>query len=72
MCMPSRVLPAILKPQTGRALAIGFYVNWGEAGDASFASLKRSLPRLDWVMPSWLDFERARPGLSSPVWTSAR
>jgi cellulose synthase/poly-beta-1,6-N-acetylglucosamine synthase-like glycosyltransferase/peptidoglycan/xylan/chitin deacetylase (PgdA/CDA1 family) len=52
--MPSRVLPAILAPQKGRALAIGFYVNWGEEGDASFDSLKRALPRLDWVIPSWL------------------
>ncbi len=52
--MPSRVLPAILAPQRGRALAIGFYVNWGEEGDASFDSLKRALPRLDWVIPSWI------------------
>lgn len=52
--MPSRVLPAILAPQKSRPLAIGFYVNWGEEGDASFASLKLALPRLDWVVPSWL------------------
>jgi peptidoglycan-N-acetylglucosamine deacetylase len=52
--MPSKVLPAILAPQKGRSLAIGFYVNWGEEGDASFASLKLALPRLDWVVPSWL------------------
>jgi cellulose synthase/poly-beta-1,6-N-acetylglucosamine synthase-like glycosyltransferase/peptidoglycan/xylan/chitin deacetylase (PgdA/CDA1 family) len=52
--MPSKVLPAILAPQKGRALAIGFYVNWGEEGDASLASLKLALPRLDWVVPSWL------------------
>ena len=53
--MPSRVLPAILQPQPGRALAIGFYVNWqGDLGDTSFAALKRDLKQLDWVMPSWL------------------
>src|SRR5271155_4183103 len=52
--MPSRVLPAILAPQKSRPLAIGFYVNWGEEGEASFDSLKRALPRLDWVIPSWL------------------
>ena len=52
--LPSRVLPAILKPQAGRPLAIAFYVNWGESGEASFASLKRNLKQLDWVMPSWL------------------
>src|SRR5580704_8927431 len=31
---PSKVLPAILKPQAGRALAIGFYTNWDAASDA--------------------------------------
>ncbi|MGZ5921466.1 MAG: polysaccharide deacetylase family protein [Rhizomicrobium sp.] len=52
---PSRVLPAILSPQKGRSLAIGFYVNWDIAsGGASFDSLKASLSRLDWVIPSWL------------------
>jgi cellulose synthase/poly-beta-1,6-N-acetylglucosamine synthase-like glycosyltransferase/peptidoglycan/xylan/chitin deacetylase (PgdA/CDA1 family) len=51
--MPPQV-PAVLKPQPGRALAIGFYVNWGASADASFSSLKRALPRLDWVVPSWL------------------
>jgi cellulose synthase/poly-beta-1,6-N-acetylglucosamine synthase-like glycosyltransferase/peptidoglycan/xylan/chitin deacetylase (PgdA/CDA1 family) len=51
--MPAQV-PASLKPQPGRALAIGFYVNWGSSADASFSSLKRALPRLDWVIPSWL------------------
>ena len=51
--MPPQV-PALLKPQAGRALAIGFYVNWGSSADASFSSLKRALPRLDWVIPSWL------------------
>src|SRR5579871_122721 len=50
---PSRVLPAILSPQKGRSLAIGFYVNW-DAGGGSFDSLKQSLSHLDWVIPSWL------------------
>ena len=50
---PSRVLPAILSPQKGRSLAIGFYTNWDVSG-ASYDSLKRSLSRLDWVIPSWL------------------
>src|SRR6204780_4191898 len=52
--MPAQV-PAVLKAQKNRALAIGFYVNWGESADASFSSLKRALPRLDWVIPSWLN-----------------
>jgi len=51
--MPQRV-PAGLLPKPGRALAIGFYVNWGSSADASLSSLKRALPRLDWVIPSWL------------------
>src|SRR5665213_3414631 len=50
---PSRVLPAILSPQKGRSLSIGFYTNWDVSG-ASFDSLKHSLSRLDWVIPSWL------------------
>ena len=51
--MPQRV-PAGLLPKPDRALAIAFYVNWGSSADASFSSLKRALPRLDWVIPSWL------------------
>ncbi|HEY4274994.1 MAG TPA: glycosyl hydrolase family 18 protein, partial [Rhizomicrobium sp.] len=52
---PSRVLPAILSPQKGRSLAIGYYVNWDAGtGGASFDSLKHALPHLDWVVPSWL------------------
>ena len=51
--MPPRV-PAGLLPKPNRALAIGFYVNWGSSAESSFASLKRALPRLDWVVPSWL------------------
>ena len=35
-----------------RPLAIGFYVTWD---DSSFASLESALPKLDWVVPSWLE-----------------
>ena len=35
-----------------RPLAIGFYVTWD---DSSFASLAAALPKLDWVVPSWLE-----------------
>ena len=40
---PSRVLPAILQPQKGRSLAIGYYVNWirGRAAPASIRSSAR-------------------------------
>jgi cellulose synthase/poly-beta-1,6-N-acetylglucosamine synthase-like glycosyltransferase/peptidoglycan/xylan/chitin deacetylase (PgdA/CDA1 family) len=34
-----------------KPLAIGFYVNWD---DNSYPSLKRMLPQLDWVVPSWI------------------
>ena len=54
--MPARV-PASLMAQKGRALAIGFYVNWPASEGASFSSLKRALPSLDWVIPSWLELE---------------
>jgi cellulose synthase/poly-beta-1,6-N-acetylglucosamine synthase-like glycosyltransferase/peptidoglycan/xylan/chitin deacetylase (PgdA/CDA1 family)/spore germination protein YaaH len=46
----SRPLSAALKPRADRPLTVGFYVNWDEM---SFQSLKRTLPRLDWVIPSW-------------------
>ena len=50
----ARVLPAILKPQKDRPLAIGFYTNWAGKDDASWPSLKRAIKGLDWVVPSWL------------------
>ena len=53
--LPNRMLPAILKPQAGRSLAIGFYTNWRGASDPSWASLKRSLKYLDWVVPGWME-----------------
>ena len=51
---PSRVHTAILAPQKGRSLAIAFYTNWAGANDASYPALKRALPQLDWVVPSWM------------------
>ena len=57
--LPNRVLPAILKPQAGRPLAIGFYTNWAGVDDASWSSLKRSLKYLDWVVPSWMELNRS-------------
>ena len=53
--LPNRMLPAILKPQAGRPLAVGFYTNWAGPDDPSWASLKRSLKFLDWVVPSWME-----------------
>ncbi|WEN13935.1 glycosyltransferase [Rhodanobacter sp. AS-Z3] len=47
----THVPPPSLDKPADRPLAIGFYVNWD---DSSYASLKRSLPQLDWVIPSWM------------------
>ncbi len=49
-----RALPAALARPEGRPLSIGFYVSWD---DNSYPALKRALPRLDWVVPSWLSFQ---------------
>ena len=68
--LPSRVLPAILKPQNGRPLAIGFYTNWGGKDDPSWPSLKRSLQNLDWVVPLWLTLDG--PDLKLRSWLERR
>jgi peptidoglycan/xylan/chitin deacetylase (PgdA/CDA1 family) len=47
----TRNFNAELLPQKGRALAIAFYPDW-EA--SAFDSLQAALPRLDWVVPTWL------------------
>src|SRR4029079_16624782 len=44
-------LPSPLRSSTERPLSIGFYVDWD---DNSYPALKRALPKLDWVVPSWL------------------
>jgi cellulose synthase/poly-beta-1,6-N-acetylglucosamine synthase-like glycosyltransferase/peptidoglycan/xylan/chitin deacetylase (PgdA/CDA1 family)/spore germination protein YaaH len=48
----------------GRALSIGFYVNWD---DNSVPALKRALPHLDWVIPSWLSFSGPDLTLKSDI-----
>ncbi len=68
--LPSRVLPAILKPQAGRPLAIGFYTNWAGRDDPSWPSLKRSLKNLDWVVPLWLTLDG--PDLKLRSWLEHR
>jgi len=55
--MSDRVLPNVLKPQPGRPLAVSIYVNWPGSQGLSFASLKRNLPRLDWVVPTWITLD---------------
>jgi cellulose synthase/poly-beta-1,6-N-acetylglucosamine synthase-like glycosyltransferase/peptidoglycan/xylan/chitin deacetylase (PgdA/CDA1 family) len=67
--LPSRVLPAILKPQAGRPLAIGFYTNYSK-DDPSWPSLKRSLKNLDWVVPLWVTLDG--PDLKFRTWVDRR
>lgn len=47
----SRSLSQALAPHDGEPLVLGFYVNWD---DYSYQSLKRSLPMLDWMVPTWM------------------
>lgn len=49
--LKARPLASILKPQANRPLAIAFYPNW-EA--SAYGSLMQALPKLDWLMPTWL------------------
>jgi peptidoglycan-N-acetylglucosamine deacetylase len=45
-----------------RPLSIGFYVTWD---DSSYASLRKALPKLDWVVPSWLELTGSEMDLKS-------
>jgi cellulose synthase/poly-beta-1,6-N-acetylglucosamine synthase-like glycosyltransferase/peptidoglycan/xylan/chitin deacetylase (PgdA/CDA1 family) len=49
--LPTRVLSAMLRPQAGRPLSIAFYPNWEASAPLS---LKFALPKIDWLMPTWL------------------
>src|SRR5215472_17633997 len=57
-----RALAAILKPQQGRPLSIGFYPNWQIS---AFDALRHALPHLDWVMPTWLNLQGSNLDLKS-------
>ncbi|WP_431636114.1 glycosyltransferase [Dyella sp. KULCS107] len=59
-----RAPPPSLDKPAGRALAIGFYVNWD---DSSYPSLKRALPTLDWVVPSWMSISGPDMALKTSV-----
>lgn len=45
---------ATLLPQRGRPLSTAFFPNW-EA--SAFDSLRVALPKLDWVMPTWISLQ---------------
>ena len=57
-------VPAPLRGSKERSLSIGFYVNWD---DNSYPALKRALPHLDWVIPSWISLEGANLELKAEV-----
>jgi cellulose synthase/poly-beta-1,6-N-acetylglucosamine synthase-like glycosyltransferase/peptidoglycan/xylan/chitin deacetylase (PgdA/CDA1 family)/spore germination protein YaaH len=59
------VPPPLLPPPTvpeNRPLSIGFYINWDES---SYASLKRNLDHLDWVIAEWSHLEATSDGSTS-------
>ena len=53
-----------LKGSNDRPLSIGFYVNWD---DNSYPALKRALPNLDWLIPTWLSLEGSNLELKTDV-----
>src|SRR5215471_21488859 len=59
-----RSVPASLASPKDRPLTIGFYVDWD---DNSYPALKRALPSLDWVVPSWLSLEGSDMALKTNV-----
>jgi cellulose synthase/poly-beta-1,6-N-acetylglucosamine synthase-like glycosyltransferase/peptidoglycan/xylan/chitin deacetylase (PgdA/CDA1 family)/spore germination protein YaaH len=59
-----RSFPSSLVRPKGRPLSIGFYVNWD---DNSYPALKRALPRLDWVIPTWLTLDGPDMALTAVV-----
>ena len=61
--VPPPVLPPPIVPTT-RPLSIGFYINWDES---SYASLKRNLDHLDWVIAEWSHLETAADGSTSLI-----
>jgi cellulose synthase/poly-beta-1,6-N-acetylglucosamine synthase-like glycosyltransferase/peptidoglycan/xylan/chitin deacetylase (PgdA/CDA1 family)/spore germination protein YaaH len=50
---PPPALPPPAVPKS-RPIAIGFYINWDES---SYASLKRNLDHLDWVVAQWVHIQ---------------
>jgi cellulose synthase/poly-beta-1,6-N-acetylglucosamine synthase-like glycosyltransferase/peptidoglycan/xylan/chitin deacetylase (PgdA/CDA1 family) len=62
--LKSRTLASILKPQANRPLSIAFYPNW-EA--SAYPALQYALPRLDWLIPTWLALQGPNLDLKSAV-----
>ncbi|MDQ6787613.1 MAG: glycosyltransferase [Acidobacteriota bacterium] len=51
MILATKGAPTPPANNNGKPLAIGFYVNWD---DSSYASLKRNIDGLDWLVPEWI------------------
>ncbi len=60
-----RPLASILRPQGDRPLSIAFYPSW-QPGTA-YPALMSALPRLDWVMPTWLALQGPDRALKSTL-----
>jgi cellulose synthase/poly-beta-1,6-N-acetylglucosamine synthase-like glycosyltransferase/peptidoglycan/xylan/chitin deacetylase (PgdA/CDA1 family)/spore germination protein YaaH len=58
--VPPPTLPPPVIPGS-RPLSIGFYINWDES---SYASLKRNLDHLDWVVAEWSHLQDTTNGAS--------
>src|SRR5277367_2030291 len=50
----------------GRPLSIAFYGNWGDTSE-NFADLKQALPKLDWVIPTWLNLAQSSDALKTSL-----
>jgi spore germination protein YaaH len=67
---PAPVQPRLTPPapgtrRVGPPIAAAFYVNWDES---SYASLRRNLQHLDWVIPEWARLEsNAQKAANSPL-----
>jgi hypothetical protein len=62
--LPTRVLPSVLRPQANRSLAVAFYPNWEPS---AYLSLKHALPKIDWLMPTWLALQGPELALKTSV-----
>ncbi|MGH9969386.1 MAG: glycosyltransferase [Pyrinomonadaceae bacterium] len=60
---PPPTIPAPIV-SSSRPLSIGFYINWDES---SYASLKRNLDHLDWVIGEWSHLQTASNGTPSLI-----
>ena len=62
--LKSRTLASILKPQPNRPLSIAFYPNWEQS---AYPALQYALPKLDWLVPTWLALQGPDLGLKSAL-----